>query len=85
MNTREVGIAVVAIAIVHVAAEGDVTSVAVHASIELDLSTQVAVVAPAQRLVLSAVDHQTVVVQFTESLVAQWVEHIFIGVGIERS
>ena len=46
--TREVGILVLAVAIVDVSAKGDIASVAVHAAVDLHLRTDVSVIAITQ-------------------------------------
>ena len=81
---REIGIAVAAVAIVRVAADGQVAPPRTKTTKQLQLRAQVFVAAVAQRLVLPIVNNQTQPVHLGAALVAQRVGHIVERIGVER-
>ena len=84
MNGREVGIAVVAVAVVDVAADGNVAATVAEAAIQLSLRAEVLVGAVSQRFALAPVHDEVLIVQPLDTFIAEGIGDVVEGIGVER-
>ena len=83
MDGRQAGILVAAVAPAELRAECDVAPVRPQSAVYLQLSVDVLVVVISHSFVLSAVDHQSLLVHLPQALGTQRVSDIVVGIAVE--